>query len=158
MILGITASRRDFTKHVESVVIDLLCRIKPATVIHGACVGGDIQIVELVHEFYLNWSEKRPWIVAYPGYSVGTQDRSCQSERAIQLSDEVMPEQGHFSRNREIVNRSSIVMGVTSYWKEQEPEYGSGGGTWMTLQYAHRIGLSYYVVWANGEVTPRNFS
>lgn len=155
MIIGFTGTRRGVNTKQDDPLFNTLVEYKPTIFLHGACTGADEYAVEMVRDYY---SSTECTIIAYPGVSLKSEDRSDRSERAIQLSNEVLPEQGHFSRNRKIVQRCHLLIAVTHYYIYEEPEDGSGGGTFFTIQHAEKLKRPTVIIWADGRMEKRNFT
>ncbi len=151
--VGFTGSRLGMTKKQVYELRKYLKKLQPKVFLHGACVGCDEQAV-----MDLSQQEVVPWIVAYPGVSRARGESHHRSKIAITLSNEVMPEAGYFTRNKFIVSRADIVVGVTNFLRYEEPEWGTGGGTWQTLQFAAQVKKPHVIVWVDGEVEERNFT
>lgn len=153
MRLGFTGTRTGMTEAQRQSFRSLVEQHRPVLFLHGACVGADEDAVRIVRE---TLGRDGCHVVARPGRSAYDASRGKvnehRSDAAIALSDEVLPEQTHFARNREIVLRSDLLVATPWQQKSQRPAKGTGGGTWYTVDFACGQRCGVVVVWPDGEV------
>jgi hypothetical protein len=93
---------------------------------HGACQGSDAQAHRLVRGLAPHVK-----ILCYPGPEG---DEHCALQ-CLEDADEVLPRQGHFARNRAIVNAVSHLLATPNTMPDPAR---ATGGTWYTINFAHK--------------------
>src|SRR5688500_10221779 len=123
MNIGFTGTRNGMNADQHELFGEHVARRGCSVFRHGACVGADEHAAEHVAKLMVP-----PRIIAHPGRSAKGGDNEFLSRRALDLSDEVLPADTHFARNRAIVDASDLIIAVP--WQRDRPAKGTGGGTW----------------------------
>lgn len=109
---------------------------------HGDCKGADDEAATEVAR------ATKAFIVAAPG-----PDGEWRANNTF--SDQVLPEQSHFKRNRHIVDECEVLV-ACPYDPRLELTVDflrdARGGTWYTVGYSVKKGKSLIVVWRDGTV------
>ncbi len=138
MKLGFTGTRDGMTEAQERAVL-LLCLRLPQVVAefhHGACVGADTQLHNLVFDNY----ETR--IVIHPPTDTRYANVFEESERVT-----ILPPKPYLQRNADIVDATDELIATP---KEFEPQVR--GGTWWTVRYARKQGKKVWLVLPDGTI------
>lgn len=140
MIVGVTGTRKGFTDAQRAsfgslLIFDLAHRLMEFR--NGSCQGVNVEAARLVRHIYAHTAR----IVCHPGPD-GDPHRECSG-----VDDEVLPPKTHFARNRDIVNSSDVIVICPC-----DMEHQSRGGTWMTHDFAKKVGKPVFVVWPDGSV------
>jgi hypothetical protein len=121
MKIGITGTRSGGTPHQLDAVYKYLASLPTgAELHHGDCVGADFDVATIAVSLGMR-------IVCHPPIK--------EDLRAFFESDETRPSYSYFSRNRNIVEETDLLL-VVPY--QTSPQ--SVGGTWYTHDYAVRQG------------------
>lgn len=146
-IVGFTGSRTGITPKQEEALRQLLKWINPVEVHHGECVGADARFHSIVREVLPECK-----IVGHPPISDTFQaDVAC---------DEEWERKGYLNRDRDVVECSSIIIGMPKFFKVHDPIEREGakhatsfrGGTWYTIQYGKKLGKEVVIVFPDGSV------
>jgi hypothetical protein len=132
--IGVTATRHGLTDPQLNRIGEIAVALKPKTLRHGSCRGGDVEIARLLRKLI-----PAIMIIAHPGPD-GDPFREDSG-----VDDEVLPGKTHFARNRDIVNLSDTVLGAPL-----QIEWQPRGGTWYTLDFARKTGKPTWIVWPDG--------
>lgn len=144
--LTITGTSRGGTEAQKAWFRSLLLDLKPRTLRHGACVGWDEQAVIIARQ-----TLGKLQVIAHPGVFMANPDNlSHRSDRAIELSDEVVPEATMLKRNRFMVSLADAVAGAPAFRLEEREEAVTAGGTWYTLQYARTQRVPVHIGYPDG--------
>lgn len=126
MIVGFTGARIGMSEKQHQAVsmffsfADDLLPEPIEKVIHGGCIGADIDFHHLAKGYHR---------VVMPGHFRNRPyDLSCRGDYGT--AEEVLESKPMFERNRAIVNASDILIGTPSHTKT------TVGGTWYTINYA----------------------
>lgn len=96
---------------------------------HGDCVGADIQLATMVRASHPNCK-----IICHPP--------TKEDLRGFFESDETLPAKSYFARNRDIVDSCDMLIAFPIH------EDRNKGGTWYTINYAHKkkrkCGIFFY--------------
>lgn len=110
---------------------------------HGGCVGVDIEAAEMVAGYRQDgWAEVR--VICHPGKGNG------DLEAKDTASDQTLPAQSNFARNRAMVDRLARADLLVVVPKQMERQ--DSGGTWYTYDYAKKTGKRMFVIWPNGSM------
>lgn len=137
--LGFTGTRNGLTTEQECVLRDAtvseIC--KPSWFRHGSCKGADVQAARIMRERFKDTIV----IIAHPGPI----DDQCQEDSGVDDFKDVP--KTHFARNRDIVNKSDLLLACPGYatWQKR-------GGTFYTMDYALQKKKMVIVIWPNGTV------
>ena len=120
MIIGFTGTRSGMSSKQKEEVAKLLDShdMINTTVLHGGCIGADIDFHELC--------EGAPNDLKYRG--------------EYKDADVIHSSQTHFKRNRDIVDRCDILI-ATPYNDDS-----SKGGTWYTIKYAQKLNKQVIII------------
>lgn len=148
MNAGFTGTRNGLSEKQRNALREMIRELQPCYWHHGACLGSDEDgVIEVVA-----WERRMAQvvqIVAWPGlYARSPGDKSMQSKVALRLSDEVMPDQGHFNRNKRIVHECQLLVACPPAMTEL-----SQGGTWFTIRHARKKGKAIAIIWPDGTVS-----
>lgn len=139
-VIGVTATRRGLTDQQRVAAFDVLVlrrELGAETVHHGACVGGDEQLVEMAYELGFH-------LVAHP-----SDMPAFVSDHALALSHEVLLAKPPLDRNRDIVDAADHALLAHPH----ELVEVTRSGTWATVRYARRrTDLPRVMVWPDGRV------
>lgn len=135
-ILGFTGTREGMTP-AQIIAVDGLTMYDFHTVHHGDCVGADAMMHAIARA-------NGQWIVGHPP--------SDPKLRAYCTFDEMWPEKAYYTRNRDIVNSSGVLL-ATPKEMEEQPK----GGTWYTVGYARTKKKPIIIVWPNGDFKKEGF-
>jgi len=137
--IGFTGTREGFTgpqvKSFKDLLADLVSLHPAADFHHGDCEGADAEAHDIVRALCPAWI-----IHIHPG-------PEGDRHRAGRAGDKLYAPKGHFARNRDIVNASSLVIGVS-----KTPHRLELGGTWYTLDFAKKSKVQTKVIWPAGDV------
>lgn len=139
---GFTGTRDGMTEPQLAAVI-LLCTVKfenTGEFHHGACVGADSQLHNLVVE---NHSAR---IVIHPPTDTRYANVFEESERV-----EILPPKPYLQRNADIVDATDELIATPKEFEEQ-----IRGGTWWTVRYARKQGKKVWLVLPDGTVDEIN--
>ncbi len=148
MIVGFTGTRSGCTTKQYDALKKLLTSMTTSddpmkALHHGACVGADADAARIARGLGVT-------VVAHPEVSARVEhghEAANRSREAMEASDEVLPEQTHFARNREIVQACDVLVACPRTNHEE-----SQGGTWFTVVQARRAGKRVVIVWPDGSV------
>jgi len=139
VIIGFTGTRRGMTAAQAMTIAGDIASMREnwpgaMTLLHGDCVGADAEI-------------HRWWRSAFGGLRGDVEVYRVGSGRLVAMSDadRVFERESHLSRNREIVERSTLLYGAPPCAEPQQR-----GGTWYTIKYAWRQGKPTFVVAPDG--------
>lgn len=140
MIVGFTGTRHGMTDVQRAsfgtlIVLD----VKVTEFHHGSCKGADIEAARIVRHVV-----SPSWIINHPG----PDGDPCREESGV--DDEILPPKTHFARNRDIVDKSDILVACPCDMTDQPR-----GGTWYTVGYAAKKKKLVYIVWPDGRVEKR---
>ncbi len=99
----------------------------------------------------IRWINRPCRIIARPGKSAKGGDNEWLDEDSLAISDEVMPVETHFARNRAIVEACEALIACPV--AKPLPD---SGGTAYTIQRAKHRGKTVFIVWPDGEVLLAN--
>jgi hypothetical protein len=117
MKVGVTGTREGATDEQILRIIQYMFNLGADNELHhGDCVGADIQVAAIAKE--LGWK-----IVCHPPEKTEYQGSFG--------GDELRPAKDYYTRNRNIVNETEVLMVVP---KQSAPQ--KQGGTWYTHDYA----------------------
>jgi hypothetical protein len=103
--------------------------------LNGDCIGADLAVTNLVATF---WPHVQIW--KYPG--------DIPSKRAGGFSHVTMDPSDCLSRNREMVERSGLLVAFPGEFHEV-----LRSGTWATIRHARRRGIPTVFFWPDGKIT-----
>ena len=132
MIIGFTGTRSGMSSKQKEEVAKLLDShdMINTTVLHGGCIGADIDFHELCEGMTRE---------VYPGHSANApNDLKYRGE--YKDADVIHSSQTHFKRNRDIVDRCDILI-ATPYNDDS-----SKGGTWYTIKYAQILNKQVIII------------
>lgn len=135
MIVGVSASRNLLPSAQHSTYLTKIQALGMTHLLHGDCVNGDVELAKIAR------ANIRPlFITCYPPID--------ESLRAFfPDNDAVHPAQTYFARNRAIVRACDVLVACPPT-KDWQPR----GGTWMTIDYARKIGRRAIVIAPDGTV------
>lgn len=107
-----------------------------ATILHGDCVGVDAEVHQWLRAMYGH--------IRIESYRVGSGNLVANCDADV-VHDRTGT--GHLARNREMVDRSSFVVGAPPC-AEPQPR----GGTWYTIKYAWQQGKDTMVIAPDGSI------
>lgn len=140
--VGFTGNRDGFNRLQRAYFIQLfefLTKGKKATFRHGDCVGSDDQAADFVHQYFPD-----AYIICHPP--------TIPDLRAYnKWSNELLEEKTYLARNRDIVNNSTVMIGVPRENKRQ-----TRGGTWYTIDYTLKVGKTVNILYPDGTVFEAN--
>jgi hypothetical protein len=141
MKLGITGTRTGMSDAQRKEFNDLLVFLKPDALIDGCCVGVDEECFLLARNFKIK-------TIGRPGYSALTQE-NINEFRSIYQRDVMHMAKTHFSRNKDIVDESDIMIAIPY-------ELGGKGGTNYTIAYAIKMKKPLYIILRDGQTITHN--
>ena len=100
---------------------------------HGDCLGGDAQAHKMAYELMAR-------IIIHPPDNY--KDRAWCKDFW-----ESLPELPYLERNRNIVNATSVLIGLPSTRSEE-----LRSGTWSTIRYARKLNRTIHIVYPDGKV------
>lgn len=122
IVVGFTGTRTGMSVTQKRKLLDKLIELKPYVVHHGACVGADEELIEIV-KVHLPSTV----IVAHPSNLKDFRTK-MKSHLERQPTDPL-------TRNHRIVGGSDVIIAAP---KSNQEELRSG--TWATIRYARKIG------------------
>lgn len=133
LIYGFTGTRAGMTWAQKQEVRRLLTSASSAH--HGDCVGADADFHEMCLEL---------------GVPVFIHPPSDNRQRAFcKGAFMVLKPLPYLARNRIIVDRCEQLIAIPK--EQEEPNPGrAGGGTWMTVRYARKVGRPGHLIWPSG--------
>lgn len=131
MILGFTGTRFGLTQLQRNKIRSVLTTVSFSEANHGDCIGGD----EEFH--YIALSQGIP-IDIWPPVDASMR-AFCKGARTLHLPG------NYLGRNRKIVNRSEVMLGLPREMKEQPR-----GGTWSTIRYAKKKLKPLIIIYPDG--------
>jgi len=140
MIIGVTGTRNGMNEIQKHNVTEFLRKSREElehemfTLRHGDCVGVDAEVAKISHDL---------------GYVIFCHPPVDDSLRAFHESDFSASPKSHFSRNRDIVDNSDLLIVVPM---DNEPK--SKGGTWYTYDYAIKRNVPVKVFYPDGRIGP----
>lgn len=133
--VGFTGTRVGMTPAQQRRVAELLMAFAPSEAHHGDCVGADAVFHALCLE---------------QGVDVVVHPPSNPKLRAHCKGGRTRPARDYISRNRLIVQATTVLIACP---KEQvEPKPGRGQGTWSTIRYARQMDKTTIVVMPDGKM------
>lgn len=138
--MAVTATRLGLTADQIITFTDLLFKLEPKGFYHGAAIGGDYQLFQMVQ--ILHNSHLDCFIRAYPS-NIADQ----RVKRAVEDSDEAHPPNAPLARNRAMVNDGDYLVAFPA-----TPLVEYRGGTWSTIHYAFDRKKPVLIVLPNGEI------
>ena len=142
MKVGFTGTRNGWTQSQADSFVEIIRSLDISEFHHGACRGADADSVKKLRSFIAHALK----IVAHPGVSAYGGNNADRDDESVLMSDEVMPEKTHFSRNRDIVNACDLIIACPPC--RPMPDRG---GTAYTLAYACGELVRTIVIWPDGE-------
>lgn len=140
--VGFTGSRNGITAFQRAVFGTILIfDVHPAVFRHGSCKGADVEAARVVRYAY---SERGIRIIAHPGLD----NDLCRVDSGV--DDDVLAGRTHFARNRDIVDKSDLLVAMP----DCQP-LGSNGGTSYTVGYAKKVGRQTLIIWPDGTTEVR---
>lgn len=137
--LGITGTRNGMTKfqkeNLEKVIETLIFEKEYDSRIlhHGHCVGVDVEVAKVLKRKF-NF-----YIISHPPIKTDL--------IGICENDEERQAKSYFSRNRNIVNESDLLLVIPA---QNSPQ--SFGGTWYTHDYAKENKKPYIILYPDGSI------
>lgn len=138
--LGVTGTRNGMTKFQESnleKIIETLIFEKEydLRVLHqGQCVGVDVEVAKFLKRKF-NF-----YIISHPPIKTDL--------IGICENDEKRQAKSYFSRNRDIVNESNLLLVIPA---QNSPQ--AFGGTWYTHDYARENKKPYIILYPDGRIS-----
>lgn len=138
MIIGVTGTRNGMNEIQKNNVTEFLRKSRQElesemfTLRHGDCVGVDNEVAKIAHDL---------------GYVTFNHPPIDKALRAFHESDFSFSPKSYFSRNRDIVDNSDLLIVVP-----MDNEHKSKGGTWYTYDYAIKKGVPVRVFYPDGRV------
>lgn len=132
-ILAFTGTQRGMTGAQRDATRKLLNALAPDVVLHGGCVGADVEFGKMATELDI-------WIEVYPSNipeKVGTYHADWEH----------LPPWSPLSRNRVMVTRASILIATPGEAREIERS-----GTWATIRYARQLKRERYIIYPIGSL------
>lgn len=141
MRVGFTGTRRGMTDKQREAFYVWICEHDVTEFHHGDCIGADDEAANVLHEIATGEDPGPPIkVVCHPP--------SDETHRANNVThDEIRQPKTHFARNRDIVNETDVLV-VCPCDMEHQPR----GGTWMTHDYAVKVGKRIVIIWPDGRV------
>ena len=133
MEIGFTGTQLGMTLEQKDTVRRLLEEMDPTGVAHGDCIGADMEF----HHIALQLGK---WIRIHPPKK-GEKRAHCKEW------NEIMPAKEYLDRNKDIVDSVEFLIACPA---EEEEQLRSG--TWSTVRYARKVGVSVIVVNPDGKV------
>jgi len=129
MKIGITGTRRGITDYQRDEITKLLNELYSVNseLHHGDCVGADATVADIANEL---------------GYIIVCHPPTKDSLRAFRRADQIRIPTSYFSRNRNIVNDTDVLLVVPFQTSPQ-----STGGTWYTYDYALKVGKPVHIIY-----------
>lgn len=136
IVLGFTGTRRGMTDAQRDAVRAYLERVYPFVVVHGACVGADHDMHELVRDV-------RPSsrIVVLPSNLAAQTCMHCVAD----ADDHAEKLKSPLARNLDIVLASKIMLATPAGFEEERRS-----GTWYTLRRARLHRRPFIIVRPDG--------
>jgi hypothetical protein len=116
--IGLTATRHGLSQPQKEALRSVLAG-NAGTFHHGLCVGGDADGHAIAREL---------------GYRIVGHPPSDPKLRADLVCDEFRPEKPYLTRNKDIVNETSVLVACPAELEEQQR-----GGTWSTYRFARKL-------------------
>jgi len=137
--IGVTGSRKGPTIEQLSKTFDLLKNLYiihkgKSTLHHGCCTGYDAKATAIA------------WAIGYRITGHPPVDETFLSKIALSLSYDIMDPDEYLSRNKDIVNKSEIIIAAPETVEEKSPR----SGTWYTIRYAKGLNKSGTIIWPDG--------
>lgn len=138
MIIGVTGTRNGMNEIQKNNVTEFLRKsreeleLEMFTLRHGDCVGVDDEVAKIAHNL---------------GYVTFSHPPVNDTLRAFHESDFSASPKSHFSRNRDIVDNSDLLIVVP-----MDNERKSKGGTWYTYDYAVKKNVPVRVFYPDGRI------
>lgn len=130
--ISITATRAGMTAQQKHTFTRKLQEWKAVTLIHGDCIGGDADSHAIAKGLGMRTE-------AYP-CTISNQRAHCNADF---IAEPAAP----LTRNRTIVRKGEILVGIPRLDKEEQRS-----GTWSTLRYG--MGMRpVYIIWPDGRTT-----
>lgn len=132
MKIGVTGTRFGCTAEQLYQLTGLIQNLKmiDSELHHGDCIGVDAEAHAIARTLEMD-------VIIHPPID--------EKLRAFCKGDFSLLAKTHFSRNRDIVNISDILIGVPKAMIELP-----SGGTWYTINYARKQKKRYIVIWPDG--------
>ncbi len=135
MHVGITGTREGMTGPQKNTVEELLKRLKATSLHHGDCIGSDSDAHGIAECLEIS-------VIVHPPESA--------ESRAYCATKTFRHQKGHFARNRDLVNETSVLIATPL------TPFETKGGTWYTINYGIKQRKPVYIVLPNGQLTTRN--
>lgn len=138
MIIGVTGTRNGMNEIQKNNVTEFLRKsreeleLEMFTLRHGDCVGVDNEVAKISHDL---------------GYITFSHPPVDDTLRAFHESDFSASPKSHFSRNRDIVDNSDLLIVVP-----MDNEHKLRGGTWYTYDYAVKKNVPVRVFYPDGRI------
>lgn len=143
MIWGETGTRLGAPHHQIAAVAWLWAKYGIERLHNGDCVGVDEQLWYLAHSMRADISMHPPTNPKNRAYC-GRDD----------LLTTILPERAYFTRDRDIVDDSAVMVGLPRQNTEPDRSWEKGnGGTWYTINYTRDQGKPLAIVWPNGHIS-----
>jgi hypothetical protein len=146
MIVGFTGTRAGCTTEQYESLQRLLAGMNIEEFHHGSCLGADTDAARIVR------SLGAIRIVAHPGVSARGGANPMLSQEALDVSNEILCERAHFSRNRQIIQVCDVLVACPRLDTEE-----TNGGTWYTINHARKVGKRVIIVWPDGKVEEQDW-
>jgi len=132
MKIGFTGTRQGMTAEQRYVLICVLTFLKPKEFHHGDCIGADEQASNIARDMGCR-------IVIHPPLN--------NKFRAYCSGDKVLPPKDYLERNRDIVDRTDILVATPKQFNEV-----LRSGTWATIRYARKTGKPQIIIFPDGGI------
>lgn len=136
--VGFTGTQTGMTvgqKDKLTIVLEKILQLYKGFVFHhGDCIGADAESHEIALKLNGN-------IIIHPPIK--------NNKRAFCKNGKVFTEKDYLSRNRDIVDMCSILVGTPK--ENFEPHTKRAGGTWYTIRYARRVKKPHIVIYPDRE-------
>lgn len=134
MIIGFTGSRHGMTQAQKDALKSVLRVFEPSEVHHGLCVGADEQFHHIVRGLFTSCR-----VIGHP--PANTLKMASISSQC----DHVLHPEPYLNRDRAIVDACNTLI-ATPGTHTAIPH----SGTWYTIQYARKCGVTAYIIYPNG--------
>lgn len=139
MIVGVSATQKGMTREQRVVVRALIEGIVgqglPLEGHHGDCIGGDAEFHEEVRR---------------AGGRVVLHPPDNDKKRAFCYADHAEPPLPYLKRNKVIVDVADVMWFTPK--ETSEPKPARGQGTWSTVRYARKRGVTFLIIWPDGSL------
>lgn len=129
-----TGTQVGMTRKQQKNVAKLLQKMSPSLVLHGDCIGADSQFHTIAREQQID---------------IHIRPCTIENKRAFTDGKILAPPEDPIARNHKMVDQSDAVIAAP------KGEETLRSGTWATVRYAKKIGISVWVIFPDGTlVTP----